>query len=429
MDSTRLSAQRPQGLPQDVEFAIPWNHKADLIQALDRRQGRFARVFAPLPPWVTSTGRVWAGTDSKESYRKEMQGLYEASSQWGTGVTLLANRPAFPVNIPELIREAHWAAERAPKIRIIFSDLFVAEKAVPDLQGIEIGVSCNAEVKTPMQAYLWKTLARADVITVARSIGRNVAALQAIKNVGVDLSVVLCELGIPNCPFLSYHYPSAPVEDSPEHCIQHYIHACHPTIMALKRDFPYVVAPQEPLPGHMRHYAGLVSEFKIPGRDTVTEEIIQKFDLYWEAESLRHPFFPYSEPPEAWFKLASWDRNCTICDYCGRTMIRHDLGDRPTILPDTASGPPLPVREWRFQRPDGASVTIRCAEQGPHTPVRRVAGFPLEYLNLSLADRAEVLPLIHAMADLLESVGYHPEGHAPFVLPLQPWPGGFVRID
>lgn len=331
-----------------------------------------------------------------------------------------------------MVNEVHWSAERAPRVRVVFSDLPVAERAAPLLEGVEIGVSCLAEVRTPLQAELWRRSARASIVSVARAINRNLPALKAIKGTGLGVSIVLSDLCLLECPWHIHHFKGEVFGEGGHQCVQSMNYACHPSAMAIRSRFPYLLAPKEPLPGHMRYYAGLDAEMKLPGRSHETDDIIRVFDLYWEATSLHHPFLPYSEPEEAWDRLVACDRDCTHCDYCA-THFKMDEAQAAPVVAAAPKSATSSVSEqslrWVFERSDGASAVLRCAPPSAHRSVRMVGGYDVGYNESTGATTQELLALVHAVADLLEARGFQPGMTAEQLsLPKSPWPGGFVRV-
>jgi len=427
-EGLRLSAVRTEHLPAGLKFAAPWNHDPKLLELLERRVGRFERFYAPLPPWIAPTGRPWSGPEAKSAHRAEMEMLCSHCARWDVGLTLLANCQGFPVDVPRLVEEVRWTAQRAPRVRVVFSDLPVAERAAPLLSGIEIGVSCLAEVRTAMQAEIWRRSCGASIVSVARAINRDLRALHAIKNTGMGVSVVLSDLCLLDCPWHIHHFKGEMVGETGHQCIQTMFYPCHPSAAAIRSQFPFLLAPKEPLPGHMRYYGDLDAEMKLPGRSHETHDIIRVFDLYWEATSLHHPFLPYAEPPEAWDVLAACNRDCVHCDYCASNL---------TVDPPVTAQQPSPVEQpsekpagadgWVFERGDGAMVSIRCSQPTGHRSIRMVAGLDVGYNEATGASTAELIALVNAVADVLEAQGYDPRaGRVNVHLPRAPWPGGFV---
>lgn len=399
------SAHRPIHLPEDLRFSVPWNGDQSLLDLLEERVGRFERLYAALPPWIAATGRPWTGGATRQTYRQEMTRLCTRLGRWNVGLTLLANAPVMPIDADALVAEANWAAERVPDVRVVFADLAVAERLAHRLEGVEIGVSCAADVKTPMQATLWKQAANASIITVARSINRDLGRLRAIRNVGVDISVVLMDVCLPDCPWHSSHLVANASGPNLDRCLLGIRHECHPSAVRVRNESPHLLAVKEPLPGHLRFYAGLGVEMKLPGRSIPSDQILQALDFYWEAESLDHPVLGYSEPAEAWDKIATCSRDCAECGYCKTALVRWDGGgDRGDSQGSQAAENSCEL-EWHFSRSDGASVTIRLVESGKNSAHRTVGHMNVEYEDRDGRAGAEAVFLLESVAELLNSLG------------------------
>jgi collagenase-like PrtC family protease len=98
------------------------------------------------------------------------------------------------------------------------------------------------------------------------------------------------------------------------------LNPCRPCMLDVRRDYYWLAAQKEVLPGSLRHLEGIVDLVKLQGRNWITEDIAQAVESYAEMKSLSNPYF--AEPPEAWDQITSCDRVCERCGWCEENIVQ-----------------------------------------------------------------------------------------------------------
>ena len=429
------------GLPQGMWISLPWNHDHALLEGLDPHGKGVGYLYLPFHPTITASGRRWVGPESPDAYREEVDEVARHARRWDAGISLLANLSPWPVDVRALAKEAQRVAAQVPRVKVVFADISAARRARPHLEGIQIAVSCTANVFSPVQASYWRDLAGASLITMGREVNRRREILAAIKHLGVDIGVVAYDGCIPYCPFKSHHLStSLGTDHSPDYCVLRFNCGCHGIPSQLWKEAPQLLASYTILPGHLSRYVGLVDEVKLPGRNLDTEHIIQSFHAYLGARSMEHPRGLYVEPEEAWEHIERCDRSCLDCDYCkdhlqfppmeaekaAMNTVEHDGGN---AHPGEHRHVSAPEPGWRFTREQGPSVRIRCEPLGERPVIREVGGEAVAYNITEGVMHPDVVTLVHAVADYLQQCSHCADVSSGVGLPDGSWPAGFVLAD
>lgn len=303
-----------------MKLSVPYNHQADLLDALEDISEHLAYLFLPFHPAASLSARAFTGQDSFDDYASELRQIARWCEQNGLGMNLLANAPAWAVDAEKVARTIVDLTEQVSRLKTTFADLRAARATKRLLPWMEVGVSCLADVQTPIQAMWWQQEAGATGLAVSREINRRPGMIEALAKTGMSLSLVAFDDCVPGCQVGSRHFvPPAAGDDG--QCLGKFLAACDPANVQVRKARPWLLAQKEILPGHLKHLQGIVDEIKISGRNMSTAEIMRRIELYLQAESLTHPNGLYSEPPSAWQHIAACDRNCTDCQWCEQNLV------------------------------------------------------------------------------------------------------------
>lgn len=314
-----------------MKLSVPFNHDLGLLRALEPVSELLSCLFLPFHPSMSLSARSYAGPETIEQWTLELSQLVAWCEETGLGVNLLANAPAWAIDVPKLVPVLEDLKDLAEIVRVTFSDLPAARKLRRILPWVTIGVSCLADVRTPVQAMWWKKEVLATHLTISREINRRPQAIEALSKSGMTLGMVAFDDCVPGCQARSRHFvPPSKADDCSD--LGTFVPSCDPASVRLRREKPWLLARKEILPGHLEYLQGMVSEIKISGRNMSTDEIMRRVHLYLEARSLIHPNGLYSEPPSAWDHLASCDGNCSECTWCEHNLsfasYKHNAGER-----------------------------------------------------------------------------------------------------
>ena len=308
------------GFPETMRLSVPYNHDPALLDELEPFAAYIDNVYLAYHPSIAWSGRSWRGPDV-DVYRDRVEQIAHRLQAWSVGITFVANLTGLPIDEAALVEETNRIASVAHKVRVTFAELELARRVAPDLNNVTVCVSTLATVATARDAWLWKNVAGAQHVTVARHVNRRPDVLRAISDVGLTIGVVTCDGCVPRCPSRAWHVAAELLDDGREpKWVFRSRRECCPSSWSLRRKTPWVIACKEVLPGHLRHLAGIVDEVKLPGRDEATEDIVDLVRLYLDANSLRHPAAGYIEPMEAWDKIAACDRHCSDCMWCAKHL-------------------------------------------------------------------------------------------------------------
>jgi ferredoxin len=294
-----------------MSLSVPWNHDPALLAALEPALPWISSLFLPFHPSLAGSARPWRGPEPA-AYEREVAGLAEWAHRHGKSLVFAANVPGARINPAAMAEQLHRLAAGGLGLRLTLADAWAAAQMRRCLDPrVVIGASTLANIALPGQARPWIEEVGCRHITVAREINRRPREIQAIRDLGVSIGVVLCDECVPWCPFLSFHHCPEPGGQEG---------GCSPGSLAALRRRPWLLCLKELLPGHLRQLEGLVEEAKIPGRDYPTHRIVRLVRLYLRGQSLEHPSGYYEEPPELAERLASCDRLCERCGDCARLV-------------------------------------------------------------------------------------------------------------
>jgi hypothetical protein len=378
-----------------MKLSVPYNHKPALLDALREIADRLAYIYLPFHPDVALSARIFSGATSIRGYSAELRRVAGFCTETGIGMNLVANAPAWAVDAAAVVRTAKRIQDQVPRLKVTFADLLAAREVHRQAPGIEIAVSCLADVQTPVQALWWREQAGAQHLTVSRAVNRQPDRLKALAGTGLNLSMVAFDECVPGCQVLGRHFQPAAGKGR----LGTFVGACDPGNIEVRLKRPWLLAQKEVLPGHLRHLEGIIPEVKVSGRDQDTGEVLRRVRLYLEAESLTHPNGYYTEPPEAWAYLAKCDRNCPDCTWCREHLQLHSDAER------TARSSATQRADWKasFVTPGGGRVQLWIQPvQSDRPPLRTVGGRGIYYTSRGAVGENEIESLVDHVAGLLE---------------------------
>ncbi len=341
-----------------MKLSVPYNHKTDLLDALSAVSAHLAYLFLPFHPETSLSARAFKGQESAEEYASELRSLAEWCEQNGLGMNLLANAPAWAVDTEKVARTVDDLRNHVSKLKTTFADMRAARATKQLLPWMEVGVSCLADVQTPIEAMWWRQEAGATHLAVSREINRRPEMIKALAKTGMSLSLVAFDDCVPGCQAKSRHFIPPSAGDRYE-SLGRFVAACDPANVQVRKSRPWLLAQKEILPGHLKHLKGMVNEIKISGRNMNTAQIMRRIELYLQAESLTHPNGFYSEPPEAWKHIATCDRNCPECQWCEENLIWADHAEETRDENRTS---------FELDVPRGGSIKIWIEPVDPNRP-------------------------------------------------------------
>jgi hypothetical protein len=379
------------GLPARMKLSVPYNHKPDLLDALEGVADRVAWLYLPFHPDVSLSARAFKGAKTARGYTAELKRVAKRLEPLGIGMNLVANAPHWAINTKAVVSAATGLRENISGLRVTFADLVAAKDFSLQCDRLEIAVSCLADVQRPVQAMWWREQAYATHLTVSREINRRPGAIEALGKFGMTLGVVAFDDCVPGCQHKLRHFPAADRFEA----------GCDPENVLVRVMRPWLLAQKEILPGHLKRLPPAVIEIKVSGRDASTDEIIRRVGLYLEAKSFSHPNGYYAEPASAWEYLARCDRNCPACDWCNDHIKRLEVSSE-RLPRATADRPP----EWSATFRTKAGARVRLWIEPARTdriPPRVVSGRGIYYGIMGDVNPALAEELIRLVAGLMES--------------------------
>ncbi len=307
-------------LPKGMKLSVPYNHRLDLLEALNPFSRYLAFLFLPFHPTASLSARAFTGRDSINLYELELIRVANWCQNAGVGLNLLANAPSWALDPEKVSDTLVGLRAEVSKLKVTFADLHAAREVKSLIPWLSVGVSCLADVQTPVGAMWWQQEVSATALTVSREINRAPRILKALAKSGMTLSVVAFDDCVPGCQARSRHFVPAGDGDK-KNSLGRFVAACDPGSLAVRKSRPWLLAQKEILPGHLKYLQGIVPEIKISGRNMSTSEIMRRVGLYLEAESLTHPNGFYSEPDSAWQHIAACDRDCPNCNWCEDNLL------------------------------------------------------------------------------------------------------------
>jgi len=307
-----------------MKFSLPYNFQSDFI---DRVLNPFAdateEVYLSMYWAVASTARIKGRINSRREYLNMVDQLFKATSGRDIRLNFVANLQTGPRMARMITDEAVLLSDRYPGLCFTIHDLETAITIKREIPDADITPSTLSMVDSVVAAMYWRLAVNPKVLMIAREINRKPAILRQFKAMGFRVKMIPQDNCIPYCPVLAEHLNAISMRDelaaTSTVAIPEKAAFCRPFAMGLlsSPDHAWMIAQQNLLPGHLRHIKGLVDIIKLEGRQLPTEQIRQKVEYYLKAESLQS-YAPvlYTEPPEAWEKIANCERDCFRCDWC-----------------------------------------------------------------------------------------------------------------
>jgi hypothetical protein len=389
-------------LPAGMKLSVPYNHQTDLLEALEEISGYLAYLFLPFHPDTSLSGRAYSGSQTGRGYASELNRVAKWCARTGTGMNLVANAPAWAVDHQKVASTAARLRDKVERLKVTFADLLAARETRRLAPWLEIGVSCLADVQTPVQAMWWREQVGATHLTVSREINRKPDRLSALKDCGMILSVVSFDDCVPGCQVRGRHFIPKKVGSKNKGSLGTFVAACDPGNIDVRLNRPWLLAQKEILPGHLQHLDGIIPEIKVSGRDMDTMEVIRRIGLYLEANSLSHPNGYYSEPLYAWQHLAKCARNCPDCQWCAENILSGSDSAGSAIRSAMKCSSEEAQASVTLTGPDGAAIRLWIEPENPsRPPLCSVAGLGIYFRVLKSVELETAETLVRYVANLL----------------------------
>jgi hypothetical protein len=315
-----------------MRLSLPCNFEDDFVETVViPLRDEAEEVYLPVHCSSGPTGRPWSGPRSRRAYFEFVDRLYRAC-EGRVHLNFVANLEMTPLDRLRLIDDCLDLFERYPGSSFSLRSLEIAEKIKTAQPDLEVGPSTFSEVDSVLKAKYWINFAGSSVVTVSLEVNRRPAILRKMKNLGIRIKVVARNFCIPHCPWRSEHLAAIRVRDDALSAssvdIPIEMAECRRQAMSLKTSESQAFLPALVmlLPGHLPRLAGLADIVKLEGRSLSSRRIREEAESFLLAESLTSTSNPsFTEPLEAWDRIANCDRDCEECGWCPR-HIRVDLG-------------------------------------------------------------------------------------------------------
>lgn len=412
--------------PLGMRLSLPYNFDpryADVV--MPGIADMVHEVFLPVHWTVAATSRPRNGPASRRHYLSHVDALQRDIGP--VRLNFVANQRLDRLGRMRVVDEILDLAERFPGAAFTVHALDTAiavREARPDL---EVGPSTLSGVASVLAASYWQRYAGCRMVTVAREINRRPALLRRIRATGVAIRVVARDQCLPECPWADDHKSAIAAHDiACTACAEELpasLSECRAAAEMVKRDPATAFLPAQItiLPGHLPRLAGIVDVVKLEGRLLDSGTIRSEALRFLEARSLRQQSqHSWEEPPEAWDRLATCERDCFHCDWCARhiRILPAREPTQPAATPLAEPGPtradpidaPSPVAVDAFRvRLEGSKASVDLvvepAGANPHAFVHTMR-FDVSYLGSACPD-----PLgrtIERFARLLDEVARCP---------------------
>lgn len=311
-----------------MTLSLPYNFADDYIEKVLLPYANItSEVYLAVFWAISPSARNWIGASTHREYLQKVDLLYETAKSHGIILNFVANVAMEPRQARLIVDAAVFLHERYPGSGFTLRSLEVAIALKHEVPDAEISPSTLAFIDSAVQAMYWKIAVDPKVITVAREVNRRPEILKQFKDMGLRVKLIPQDTCIPYCPVMQEHDTAIALRDQLSHIstvpIPLRAGECRPFAMRIKGDSDrfWLIATKDVLPGHLKHLRGLVDVLKIEGRQAGSAVISNKVEYYVQASSLKSfELVFYEEPPEAWEKIASCDRDCFHCDWCAKNI-------------------------------------------------------------------------------------------------------------
>lgn len=268
-----------------MKLLVPTNWDPDLILPLSKLDAD-VQIYGVLPTSMIGSGGT--GSDDIRMVASQVEEYIEEAHSAGLKFDYLLNAPSMS-NMEwdekthrELLIHLNWITSiGADSVTVTIPYLVeLIKRQFPQLQ---VRVSTIAHVNSVARAKLFESLG-ADSITLDINVNRSFGALKAIrKTVGCELTVLLNNLCLYQCPYEYYHH------DGLGHASQNYnpLKGSYVDYCVLRctldrlRDISQVIKCRWGRPEDIHIYEELgIDMFKISGRSMSTEKILRAAKAY-----------------------------------------------------------------------------------------------------------------------------------------------------
>ncbi len=295
-------------LDTKIRLGLPYNHDPNYPEWLASRLEGVCEVYFPVHRSISESSHSWKGPNDPADYAEDLGRLAAVLNPARIDANILFNLNVDP---------SRWqdAADELTRLSRVFDRLVVTlaefdfgcwlHRQLPELRKT---VSTVAMVRTPVQAAQWKAAAGIESVTLVREINKSPETIKAIRDLGLKIRMVLDDACLPNCPGIVSHMSRMYNATGEDFCC----------VGDIRDQSPWLVAQKDVVPGTLPRYDGIVDIAKIEGRGRLLSFIEEKRRVYLEAESWAHPSELYIEPPDAFDKITTCDRDCVSCGWCER---------------------------------------------------------------------------------------------------------------
>jgi collagenase-like PrtC family protease len=265
-----------------MKFSIGYNHDIRFLDLLEDYRDNLEAVYFPIPNSYMGSGRNYF---QNESYPREIPSIIKKCNSLHIKSQLLINATC---GGESMLRKGFFSRilNYVKKLKVIGLKSIVVANPVylkefrRKIKSIDIETSVNCYLKSVDHALYLKYLG-ADVLTVDRSINRNISLIREIKKKSrLKIRILLNEGCLKNCPFRCLHYNliSHGVPKS-----QHTIKNVFPGRFGISifQKYPVEVfrIPFIP-PEELKKYSEVIDYFKLTTRSFKTRDIKQCLDAY-----------------------------------------------------------------------------------------------------------------------------------------------------